>query len=232
MSERVLFLLADIAGYTEFMRLHRLNLAHSQEITRRLLESMLDAVSALRLVEVEGDALFLSARQDELDLHDEPNCWLPSALAMHEAFHREQQWMLAHNLCACDACRQIGRLHVKFVAHAGEAAPQRIRDTEKLVGIDVIVVHRMLKSTVPAAEYVLMSESLYQRLDLQLRGSAVLVEQELEGLGTLPLYFVDLAELAVDLPGPPTPTFPAQVRETVGIGLRSVPRLLGFQRGA
>ena len=43
MAERALLLLADIAGYTEFMRLHRLNLAHSQEITQRLLESMLEA---------------------------------------------------------------------------------------------------------------------------------------------------------------------------------------------
>jgi hypothetical protein len=43
MAERALLLLADITGYTEFMRLHRLNLAHSQEITQRLLESMLEA---------------------------------------------------------------------------------------------------------------------------------------------------------------------------------------------
>jgi hypothetical protein len=73
MAERTLLLLADIAGYTEFMRLHRLNLAHSQEITQRLLESM--------------------------------------------------QWMVAHNLCVCDACRRIGKLHVKFVAHVGEVVP-------------------------------------------------------------------------------------------------------------
>ena len=46
MPERALLVLADIAGYTEFMRLHRLNLAHSQETTRRLLESMLDAAPA------------------------------------------------------------------------------------------------------------------------------------------------------------------------------------------
>ena len=38
-----------------------MNLAHSQELTRRLLESMLDAAPSLTLVEVEGDALFLYA---------------------------------------------------------------------------------------------------------------------------------------------------------------------------
>jgi hypothetical protein len=172
MPERVLLLLADIAGYTEFMRLHRLNLSHSQEITQRLLESMLDAVPALRLIEVEGEALFLSAPQGGPTEPDGSSGWLPPALAMYRAFHERQQWMLAHNLCVCDACRQNGQLRVKFVAHVGEVEPQRIRDTEKLVGIDVIAVHRMLKNDVPAAEYVLMSEQLYERLPPPLRGRA------------------------------------------------------------
>jgi len=228
MPERALLLLADIAGYTEFMRLHRLNLAHSQEITRRLLESMLDAAPALRLVEVEGDALFLSAPHGESGQPD----WLPSALAMYHAFHAQQQWMVAHNLCVCDACRQIGKLDVKFVAHLGEVISQRIRDTEKLVGVDVIAVHRMLKNNVPAAEYVLMSEPLYRSLESQLRGRAVRVDQELEGLGSMPLYFVELDNLPVELPALPRPTLPARIRETVGLGLRAFPDLVGLRRGA
>lgn len=220
MADRALLLLADIAGYTEFMRLHRLNLAHSQEITQRLLESMLDAVPALRLVEVEGDALFLSAP------HGSRQELLASALAMYQAFHTKQQWMVAHNLCVCDACRQIGKLNVKFVAHLGDVVPQRIRDTEKLVGVDVITVHRMLKNDVPAAEYILMSETLYQDLDPQLRGRAEPVEQELEGLGTMRLYFVELGDPPIELPEAPEPGLPARIRETLGLGLRAFPRVL------
>ncbi len=233
MPERALLLLADIAGYTQFMRLHRLNLAHSQEITQRLLESMLDAVPALKLVEVEGDALFLSAPQEEADeAGTASGAWLPSALAMYRAFHEQQRWMVAHNLCACDACRRIGRLHVKFVAHVGDVVQQKIRGTEKLVGVDVIAVHRMLKSTVPVAEYVLMSEPLYLRLEPQLRHCAVRVEQELEGLGEMPLYFVEFGALPIELPAMPEPTFPARLRATAGFGLRAFPRLIGLRRGA
>ncbi|HET7127676.1 MAG TPA: DUF2652 domain-containing protein [Gaiellaceae bacterium] len=226
MPERMLLLLADIAGYTEFMRLHRLNLAHSQEITRRLLESMLDAVPGLSLVEVEGDALFLSAGSS--------SGWLPATVAMYEAFHTQQQWMVAHNLCVCDACRRIGNLHVKFVAHLGEVEQQRIRDAEKLVGIDVIAVHRMLKNDVPAREYVLMSEPLYEQLETRLRGSAVRIDQELDGLGTMPLYFVELAgrSTEAEAPTPPEPTLPARIRETVGFGLQALPGLLRFRRGS
>jgi hypothetical protein len=228
MSERALLLLADVAGYTEFMRLHRLNLAHSQEITRRLLESMLDAVPELRLVEVEGDALFLSAPHDDGGEPVGSSGWLPSALAMHRAFHAQQQWMVAHNLCACDACRQIGSLQVKFVAHLGDVVPQRIRDTEKLVGVDVIAVHRMLKNDVPAGEYVLMSERLYEHLDAPFRDRAVGVDQELDGFGSMRLYFVELGELPLEPSALPEPGLPARVRETVGLGLRAFPRMVGL----
>jgi hypothetical protein len=134
--------------------------------------------------------------------------------------------MVAHNLCVCDACRQIGRLNVKFVAHLGEVMRQRIRETEKLVGVDVIAVHRMLKNDVPAAEYVLMSEPLYESLEPELRQRAIRVEQELEGLGTMPLYFVELGDLPIELPEAPQPRLPARIRETVGLGLRAFPRVL------
>jgi len=225
MPERALLILADIAGYTEFMRLHRLNLAHSQEITQRLLEAMLDAVPALTLVEVEGDALFLSAPLETPAEGDESS-WLPAALAMYQAFHTKQQWMVAHNLCVCDACQQIGKLHVKFVAHLGEVARQRIRDSEKLVGVDVIAVHRMLKNDVPASEYVLVSEPLYESLEPDVRDRAVRVDHELEGLGRMPLYFVALDDLPIELPASPDPKLAARIRETLSIGLHAFPRVL------
>jgi hypothetical protein len=229
MPERALLLLADIAD-TEFMRLHRLNLAHSQEITRRLLESMLDAVPALKLVEVEGDALFLAAPHAARSEVADAGSWLPAALAMYRAFHAKQQWMVAHNLCVCDACRQIGKLHVKFVVHLSEVVSQRIRGSEKLVGVDVIAVHRMLKNDVPAGEYVLMSEPLYESLEPEIRGRAERLDQELEGLGTMPLYFVEPADLPVEVPAAPEPGLPARLRETLGLGLRAFPRLVGLDR--
>lgn len=231
MPESALLLMADIGGYTEFMRLHRLNLAHSQEITQRLLESMLDAAPNLRLVEVEGDALFLWGPQKRHGKPVDASDWVPSALAMYRAFHVQQQWMVAHNICFCDACRRIERLYVKFAAHLGEVVTQTIRDREKLVGIDVITVHRMLKNTVRAAEYVLMSKPLYERLDPDLRDRAVAIEQDLEGLGRVPLYCVELGELPVEIPPVPEPRLPQQVRATIGLGMRAFPRAIGLRRG-
>ena len=49
MSEgRALLIIADIAGYTRFMKLHRLSLAHSQDIIGRLLEAVVNAVPSLQ----------------------------------------------------------------------------------------------------------------------------------------------------------------------------------------
>jgi hypothetical protein len=67
---------------------------------------------------------------------------------MYRAFQVRQQWMVAHNLCACDACRQIGRLRVKFVAHLGEVAMQTIQNRAQLVGVDVIAAHSHASRTV------------------------------------------------------------------------------------
>ena len=42
-SGRSLLLIADIGGYTEYMRTHRMSLAHAEVNTARLLEKVIDA---------------------------------------------------------------------------------------------------------------------------------------------------------------------------------------------
>ena len=66
------------------------------------------------------------------------------------------------NMCPCDSCTQTSDLKLKFVAHVGEVATQTIKRRRKLVGMDVIFVHRLLKNPVQVPEYVLVSEDLYR----------------------------------------------------------------------
>lgn len=74
--------------------------------------------------------------------------------------------------CPCDACQNIRYLLLKAIVHWGEAAFRKIRQFEEMAGEDVIIVHRLLKNGVEAAEYVLMTETLFRRLDpaVQARG--------------------------------------------------------------
>ena len=89
--ERALLLIADIGGYTRFMKLHRLSLAHSQDIIARLLEAVVDAAPPLELVEIEGDAAFLYLPQGEGDDEAAAKAAEAVALAMHRAFHERRQ---------------------------------------------------------------------------------------------------------------------------------------------
>ena len=158
--ERALLLIADIGGYTEYLRSHRMSLAHAEVNTARLLEKVIDAAPGFDLIEIEGDAAFLSRRADTLEGDATVAATTRAAVGMHRAFHVERQYV-ASNLCPCDGCVQAHNLKLKFVAHVGEVATQTINRRRKIVGVDVIFVHRLLKNSVPVPEYVLISEDLY-----------------------------------------------------------------------
>jgi len=133
-SQRALLMIADIGGYTEYMRTHRMSLAHAEVNTARLLEAVVDAAPGFELIEIEGDAAFLSRDADALDGDGQPVAAVTQAAAgMHRAFHAERR-NVVKNLCPCDGCSQAENLRLKFVAHIGEVASQRIKDRHKLVG--------------------------------------------------------------------------------------------------
>lgn len=102
---------------------------------------------------------------------------------MYRAFHACQRQIDALNTCRCEGCRQVGHLQIKFVAHVGEVAVQRVKQSAKLAGLDVILVHRMLKSSVPVPEYVLLSEALFRAAAELVQRRGRRIEEELEDLG-------------------------------------------------
>src|SRR5918998_59298 len=144
-TRRALLLIADIGGYTEYMQFHRSILGHAEAATARMLERVVDAAPGFDLVEIEGDAAFLSRDADALDDGARLTAITEAAVAMHRAFHAERRMV-----------------ELKFVAHVGEVAIQKIKRRRKLIGMDVIFVHRLLKNPVEVPEYVLLSEDLYR----------------------------------------------------------------------
>jgi hypothetical protein len=227
---RAVLVIADIGGYTPFMRLHRTSLAHAQDVVARLLEAMIDAAPDLSLLEVEGDAAFLYAWTSQGSEGATVRVAVDHIVAMHQAFHALQRRIELLNSCRCEGCRQAGRLRVKFVAHLGEVAVQRVKRSSKLAGLDVILVHRMLKNSVPIAEYLLLSEAMYERGDDRVRSRGQALAQEFEGLGIVPTYFVDLADMAGAAPPVPEVTALGRFRENLGVVLRTLPYLLRLRR--
>jgi Protein of unknown function (DUF2652) len=229
-TRRALLLIADIGGYTEYMQFHRSILGHAEAATRRMLGKVVDAARHFDLIEIEGDAAFLSREIDGLDGPAALATVTQAAVAMHRAFH-EQRRLIELNMCPCGSCTQTSALKLKFVAHVGEVATQTIKRRRKLVGVDVIYVHRLLKNPVHVAEYLLVSEELYHNGGTAPSEPAMQeIAQDLEGIGPVRTYFMDVEDIAAPLAPLPDPSWPRRIGGTVGMVGRGLPYILRRRR--
>ena len=222
-TRRALLLIADIGGYTEYMQYHRSILGHAEAATNRMLDKVVGAARGFDLIEIEGDAAFVSRATDGMYGPATLATVTQAATAMHRAFH-EQRRLIELNMCPCGSCTQTSALRLKFVAHVGEVATQTIKRRRKLVGIDVIYVHRLLKNAVQVPEYVLVSEELYRGGETALSGPAMQeLALELEGIGPARTYFMDVGDIAAPLASLPDPSWPKRIGDTLGMVGRGLP---------
>lgn len=222
-----LLLIADIAGYTRFMNLHRVSLAHAQDVVARLLEAVIDAARpALRLAKLEGDAAFFYAPAAETaagaaTLADQ-------GAAIYRAFHTRAADLRANTLCPCDGCQQAGMLKLKLVGHVGEVAVQKVKRMTELAGVDVILVHRLLKNPVPVPEYLLMTRPLFELMQGSVREHAAPLQLEVDELGTTETYYVDLTVYG----GEPLPAGKLSLLKRLARHLRLTSRSMPYFVGA
>jgi hypothetical protein len=152
------------------------------------------------------------------------------ASGMHRAFHEEQAHMESLRVCWCDGCVQTGRLTVKVVAHYGQAVLSAARGRSTLAGVDVILVHRMLKNSVPLDEYVLMTDAVRERCEPQIAELASPIDEELEGLGAERLYYVDMAALAEPTEAPDPVNWLERTAFHAALTAKSLPYYVGLKR--
>lgn len=231
-TARTTLLIADIGGYTEYMGSHRMTLAHAEVNTGRMLDKMIGAARGFDLVEIEGDAAFLSRRANGRDAGSDLADVLRAATAMHRAFHLEREYVV-QNLCPCGGCRQARGLTLKFVAHVGDVATQNIRGRTKPVGIDVILVHRLLKNDVAIPEYVLLTDDLALTDQSSLPDSVQEISPDLEGIGSVRAHYVDVADLdrsGLDPSVDRSPTIGSRLASTFSAVGRGLPYMLGTKK--
>ena len=222
-------LIADIAGYTRFMKFHRASLAHAQDIVAQLLEAVIDATQPhLKLAKLEGDAAFFyltfpAGTEPSLEFVAE------QAAAIYRAFHRRVSDLRINTLCVCDGCTQAGNLKIKLVGHLGEAAVQRVKHLTELAGVDVIVVHRMLKNDVPVPEYLLMTEPVHERVASSMRDRAARHTLELDDLGKTETFYVDLERYVGEVPASPRLPMLSRIGRHLKLTARSMPGMLGIR---
>jgi hypothetical protein len=189
----VILVLADISGYTRFIKFHRVSLIHAELIITELLEAVISSSDVpLILHELEGDAVtFYALDQGGKDCATRV---FGQVERFFEAFRRREAELVSEcGVCNCEACTQVGRLKIKVVLHRGEAAFSTVRRFTKVAGEDVILAHRLLKNSVPSDEYILMTEPFADACEALGGRTLERRVEHADGLGDVPVYVIDLA---------------------------------------
>lgn len=204
------------------MKVHRINLTHAQYVVAQLLEAVIDSAGPrFKLAKLEGDAAFFYAlvKNGDEDLGPLGD----QVTAIWQAFVSRRRELEIDRLCSCDGCVQASQLTLKFVSHVGEVAFQKVKRLTELAGVDVIFVHRLLKNAVPISEYVLMSEPVHARLAPAVQQVARESAEDLEGLGEMRTYYIDLNDIGSASPIPRAPSGPRKLLAWAKMTLASLP---------
>ena len=153
--------IVDISGYTAFVKMHRTAMAHAEQIITDLMESVLDVQGPpLVLDKLMGDAAIFYSVDDGAGTAE---AIASQVVRFFSAFNQLEGVLVSCNICICDACTQMDRLHLKAILHHGELIKKQMGGHTELAGADVILAHRLLKNSIPADEYILMTEAFHTK---------------------------------------------------------------------
>jgi ABC-type transporter Mla MlaB component len=173
---------------------------------------------------LEGDAAFFWAPDGNANVLVPDRLW-----RMRQSFLARRQRIRTDIACECASCAQLDSLSLKFVAHEGEVAEQKVKRHVELAGVDVILVHRMLKNAVPVPEYVLMTDRVAACLDEPIRQLTKPLTHDFDGIGETSTHYIDLATSEAP-PEPPQRGFFGRLGKTATFELSTLPFLLGIKK--
>ncbi len=150
----------DISGFTRFIG--ETEIEHSTHIIKELLEIIVDENKLnMEVLEIEGDAVFF-IRFGNLPSASEI---IEQAKTIFIKFHQHLLAYESRRICQCGACRTANKLTLKFVIHSGSVGSYHVKDHHKIIGKDVILLHRLMKNSIPEHEYLLFTEPFYGDLE-------------------------------------------------------------------
>ena len=156
----------DISGFTKFIG--ETEIEHSSHIIQELLEIIINENKLnMELMEIEGDAVFFF-RFGKIPSVDEI---AGQAKSIFEKFHQHLMQYENRRICQCGACRTANNLTLKFIIHTGSVASYYVRTQHKLIGKDIIILHRLLKNKIPCNEYLLFTKPFFDTLNTKILNS-------------------------------------------------------------
>ncbi len=164
----MLLIIADISGYTRYMTANAKTLGHSQTIITELVKAIIRQIELpLEVAKLEGDAVFLFCRKQAgaKPWPEAKKIIGDNLITFFRMFGEKINELSASTTCTCNACTHIEKLRLKVVVHSGEALFHRVFNFVELAGVDVIIVHRLLKNSVNADQYLLLTEAARHDLE-------------------------------------------------------------------
>ena len=182
--------LADISGYTAFLRsvaeahqapeFSHVPVPDAYTVVSNLLDGIIQRlVPPFTLSKLEGDAVFAFAADTQgmprgADLLRCIGECYANFRGMVGAVHEGAT-------CHCGACSRMGdTLDLKFVLHAGPFVIQSVGGGRELIGPEVVMAHRLLKTRaadlVGRGAYAVISEAAAERFDVPTEGALPLEE--------------------------------------------------------
>jgi len=155
-----LLFIPDISGFTNFV--NETEVEHSRLIIQELLETLINSNKLqLQVSEIEGDAILFYRFGQPPTMHE----LFTQVQTMFENFHRALKYNSARRICQCSACKKADSLTLKVISHTGEFSNYTVKEFNKLIGKDVILIHQLLKNDIPMHEYWMVTENCIANKD-------------------------------------------------------------------
>ena len=192
-SQDGFLLIADITGYTAFLR--ESELEHAKDSLRSLLDLLIEHTKPpLIISRLEGDAVISYAPEGSF-LQGQTLVELIESTYVE--FRRALDLMVLNTTCNCLACRNIVNLDLKFFVHYGTFALEPLPSYTELIGNDVNLIHRLTKNSVTEKTgmhaYVLYTKAALEHLAMPALFDELISQVEsYEDVGEVMVYLLDM----------------------------------------
>ena len=186
-------LIADITGYTAFLRESELD--HAKDSLRSLLDLLIENTKPpLIISRLEGDAVISYAPEGSFQ---QGQTLVELIEGTYVEFRRALDLMVLNTTCNCLACRNISNLDLKFFVHYGRFALEPLPSYTELIGNDVNLIHRLTKNSVTEKTgihaYVLYTKAAMEHLAMPgLFDELTPQVESYDDVGEVTVYLLDM----------------------------------------
>jgi hypothetical protein len=153
------FCVPDITGFTKLMA--SADIAFTKEIIPGVLRKLLDNnILKMSVAEIEGDAIFFY-RTGRLPTVDRV---VQQCKIFYDAFSNYIESLKKVDEENYNKHLANGQLGLKIIIHYGHVNVSVIKGRTKLIGQDVIIVHKLLKNSIQESEYILFTKNYLKRI--------------------------------------------------------------------